>query len=134
MKNTVRILIVIFSLLLLYNCKEKLSKPISFFENYDLNSGKYRLEVNQVEGEIIDDFKRFYIDDPETLSKMQKQWIFKYKSSVQPCGYGYSIVLKENNKILKQTFVNLDCEYMSGWIYFPKEYLTDHKDHFVKMK
>ncbi|MCX8523644.1 hypothetical protein OF897_06880 [Chryseobacterium formosus] len=134
MKIFSEILVAIIALVLFSSCKEKLAEPILFFENYDLKSGKYRLEGHQIEGEIIDDFTNFYIDDPETLITMQKQWIFKYKSGIQPCGYGYSIVLKENNKIIKQTLVNIDCEYMSGWIYFPKEYLTDYKNHFVKMK
>lgn len=134
MKLICKILIIISTISLFSSCKEKLSKSVSFFEDYDLNSGRYRLEVNQVEGQIIGDFKNFYIDDIATLIKMQKQWVFKYKSSVKSCGYGYSIALKENSKTIKQSFINIDCEYMSGWIYFPKEYLTDHKNHFKRIR
>lgn len=134
MKISLKILLLIITSTVFSNCKEKLAEPIVFFENYNLKSGNYRLEVRQVEGTIIDSFKNFYIDDPRALLKMQKQWIFKYKSDIQPCGYGYSIVLKENNKVLKQTYVNIDCEYMKGWIHFPKEYLTDHKNHFKIIK
>lgn len=134
MKLTLKILIVIFSLTILSHCKEKLTKPISFFEDYDLNSGKYKLEVYQIEGEIIDDFKKFYIDDSETLKKMQKQWIFKYKSEVMPCGFGYELHLVKDHTIIKKTLINIDCQYMQGWIHFPKEYLTDHKIHFKRIK
>ncbi|WP_131725552.1 MULTISPECIES: hypothetical protein [unclassified Chryseobacterium] len=119
---------------LLSSCREKLTEPISFFENYDLSSGRYRLDFYNIDGVAIDNFKNFYIDDPTTLLKIQLQWIFKYKSDIQPCGYGYSIELKENNKVIKQTLINLDCEYMSGWIHFPKEFLTDHKNHFKTLK
>ena len=77
MKLFSKILVAIIALVLFSSCKEKLAEPILFFENYDLKSGKYRLEGHQIEGEIIDDFTNFYIDDPETLIKMQKQWIFK---------------------------------------------------------
>lgn len=98
MKLTIRILITILSLTILSNCKEKLKQPISFFEDYDLTSGKYKLEIYHVEGEIIDDFKNFYIDDSETLNKMKKQWIFKYKSEVMPCGFGYELHLIEDKK------------------------------------
>ncbi|MBD3905268.1 hypothetical protein NAL32_07265 [Chryseobacterium sp. Ch-15] len=133
MKLTIRILITILSLTIVSNCNEKLSQPISFFEDYDLTSGKYKLEIYHVEGEIIDDFKNFYIDDPETLNKMKKQWIFKYKSEVMPCGFGYELHLIEDKKVIKKTLINIDCEYMSGWVYFPKEYLTDHKNHFKRI-
>ncbi|WP_159477073.1 hypothetical protein [Chryseobacterium sp. 18068] len=134
MKLITRIVIAIFSLIILSNCKKKLLQPISFFENYDLNSGKYKLEAYQVEGKIIDDYKKFYIDDPEVLNKMKKQWVFKYKSEVMPCGFGYELHLIKDKKIIKKTLVNIDCEYMEGWIYFPKEYLTDHKNHFKRIK
>lgn len=119
--------------LLFTNCREKLEEPVSFFENYDVSSGRYKLEIHQVEGELIDDFRNFYIDDPLTLNKMKRQWVFKYKSDIKSCGYGYLIALKEDNKSIKQTLVNLDCEYMSGWIYFPKKYLLDHKNHFKRI-
>jgi len=133
MKPPIRILISIISLIILSNCKEKLPQTISFFENYDLNSGKYRLEAYQVEGKSIDGFKNFYIDNAETLSKIKKQWVFKYKSEIMPCGFEYELHLVENHKIVKKTLVNIDCEYMEGWIYFPKEYLTDYKNHFKRI-
>ena len=131
--SKVPIVIIILSTLLLA-CREKLAEPISFFENYDLQSGRFRLEASKTDGVAIDNHENFYIDDPKTLTKMQQQWIFRYKSDIQPCGYGYAFYLKENNKTIKQTSVNLDCEYMSGWIYFPKEFLTDHKNHFKTLK
>lgn len=64
---------------------------------------------------------------------MQKQWVFKYKTDASPCGYGYKIQLVNSNSVLNETSVNIDCEYMSGWIYFPKNYLTDYKNSFVRM-
>lgn len=133
MKPPIRILISILSLIILSNCKEKLSQTISFFEGYDLNSGKYRLKGYHIDGKSINGFKKFYIDDPETLSKMKKQWVFKYKSEVMPCGFDYELHLVENNKIVKKALINIDCEYMQGWIHFPKEYLIDHKNHFKRI-
>lgn len=93
----------------------------------------YKLLVCGQEGEHIDNYSDFYIDDVQTLQEIKKQWVFKNKSKVSPCGYGYSVVLVDDKAILKKTLVNIDCEYMSGWIYFPKAYLEDHKGSFKKM-
>ena len=133
MKSYTKILFV--SIILLCSCRGKLSEEIVFFENYDLSTGEYKLLVFGEEGLWIDDYQDFYIDDIETLKKMQKQWIFKYKSDISACGYGYSIMLVDSDKVLKEAAVNIerDCEYMSGWIYFPKKYLSDHKTYFKRM-
>jgi hypothetical protein len=133
MKIITKVLIAVFFLTILSGCREKLSVPISFFEDYDLTSGKYKMECYSIAGKNLDGFKKFYIDDPEALNKMKKQWIFKYKSEIMPCGFEYEVRLIENNKIIKKTLVNIDCEYMSGWIYFPKEYLTDQKKYFKEL-
>ena len=37
------------------------------------------------------------------------------------------------DSVLNRKSVNIDCEYMGGWIHFPKSYLEDYKDSFVRM-
>lgn len=134
MNNSIRILICLLTILMFLGCKEKLSEPISFFEQYDFNSREYSIEFYGLEGRRIDDFNNFYINDVETLNKMKKQWVFTSKSHVMPCGYGYGLNLIKDNKVVKKALINIDCEYMDGWIHFPKEYLEDHKSHFIRMK
>ncbi|MBL4754371.1 MAG: hypothetical protein JKY52_12355 [Flavobacteriales bacterium] len=128
-----QILLNIFLILLLIGCQEKLEAEYVFFEDCDFDTGGYKLLVYGDEGEWIEDYRDFYIDDVETLKRMQKQWVFKYKSDVKPCGYGYHLKLVDGKKVLKSKSVNIDCEYMSGWVYFPKLYLTEHKNSFKKM-
>jgi len=125
--------ILLIPIILLFAGCERLPSKIKFFENYDLSTGEYKLLVFGTEGEWIDDYRDFYIDDIETLKEMQKQWIFKYKSEVMACGYGYIVMLVDSNKVLKKTAVNIDCEYMEGWIRFPKSYLSNYKAHFKRM-
>ncbi len=125
-KNLLYILAI---LLTLTSCSSK----FSFFENYDLSSGKYKVLVFADEGDWIENYRNFYIDDIETLIKMKKQWVFNQKSEVMPCGYGYNIYLVDEDTILKNISVNIDCEYMTGWWKFPKEYLTKHKSSFKVM-
>ena len=128
-------ILLIFTLILFAGCYEKLSNKITFFEGYDFSTGDYKLLVFGLEGLWIDDYIDFYIDDIETLQKMQKQWVFKYKTDVMACGYGYNVMLVDSNEVVEETWVNIesDCEYMSGWIRFPKSYLSDHKTHFKRM-
>jgi len=67
------------------------------------------------------------------MAKMKKQWMFNEKADIMPCGYGYELYLVNESKMIKNVAINIDCEYMSGWIKFPKEFLTDHKKSFKKM-
>lgn len=117
----------------LFGCKERLSEEYKFFGNHDLSSGDYKLIVFGTEGARIEDYRDFYIDDIETLERMQKQWVFKYKTTPMSCGYGYNIRLVSKDKILEEKSVNVDCEYMTGWIFFPRNYLTDHIESFKRM-
>ncbi|MCL2097823.1 MAG: hypothetical protein FWH23_03580 [Bacteroidales bacterium] len=127
--------ILFIAISLFCSCRGRLPETVIFFENYDLSTGEYKLLVFGGEGQWIDDYRDFYIDDTEVLTKMQKRWVFKYQSDIMACGYGYSILLVDRNKVLKEVEVNIecDCEYMSGWIYFPRSYLSDYKNHFKKM-
>lgn len=128
-----KFLLIVSLLFILSGCKDKLKEEYHFFKSENLNSGNYKLLVYGLEGEIIDDYIDFYIDDISTLKQMQKQWIFKYKSEVMPCGYGYRVVLVNEKEIINEKYINIDCQYMSGWIYFPKKYLSDYKSSFKKM-
>jgi len=131
MKFYTKILLV--SIILLFVGCERLPNKIKFFENYDLSTGEYKLLVFGTEGEWIDDYRDFYIDDIEVLKKMQKEWIFKYKSDILACGYGYVVMLVNRDEVLKEVAVNIECEYMTGWIRFPKKYLSNYKAHFKRM-
>jgi hypothetical protein len=131
--NKLAILPLLMLSIFISGCKEKLENEYSFFKDIDLEKGKHKLLVYPLEGEIIDDFTHFYIEDISTLKEMQQKWIFKHKSDIMPCGYGYSLLLVDENSILNKKSVNIDCEYMSDWIHFPKHYLTDYKKSFIKM-
>jgi len=127
--------LLILIIFIFFSCHGRLSEEFKFFENYDLSTGEYKLLVFGTEGTWIDDYQDFYIDDIEVLKKMQKQWVFKRKSAVMPCGYGYIIMLVDENKVLNERAVNIDwdCSYMSGWLHFPKRYLSGYKTHFKRM-
>ena len=120
--------IIIFS-----SCQEKLDKGIVFFENIDFSSGKYKIYVFAQKGKWIDDYENFVIDDIETLNEIQKKWIFKNKVPPTGCGYGYKLKLVDQEKIIKSIRINIDCEFMTGWIKFPKEYLTEFKNSFKRL-
>src|SRR5690606_10168096 len=123
----------LFSFLIFLGCSEKLPSEVTFFENYDMNSGKYKILIYGSEGEWIEGYRDFYIDDIQTLEKIKKQWVFRKKSEVMSCGYSYILYLVDENTVLKNESINIACEYMTGWIKFPKEYLTEHKSSFKRM-
>ena len=127
------ILKYIFLVFVVTGCREKLDREFVFFKDCNLDNGNYKLLVYATEGEWIDDYRDFYIDDVETLKRMQKQWIFRHKAEVMSCGYGYRLQLVDEKRILLSKSVNIECEYMSGWIYFPEAYLKEHKESFKKM-
>lgn len=126
-------LLFIWAFISVLGCTEKLPEKIHFFDSIDLKSGEYKLLVYGLEGLWIEDYRDFYIDDVKTLEKMKKQWVFTRKVDPKPCGYGYSIYLVNNDSILKKIWVNIDCEYGSDWVKFPKRYLNGHKASFKRM-
>ena len=125
MKSKFIQIVVLISALFLTSC---LDEKVVFFEGIDFESGDYKILVYGMEGEWIEDYRDFYIDDIKTLKKMKRQWVFRWKSDVMPCGYGYSLLLVNQSEIIKRTSINIDCGYMSGWIRFPKRYLSAHKN------
>lgn len=129
LKSTLLLLI----LLTLFGCKEKLPEEYRFFGNHNISSGDYKLKVIGTQGTWIENYRDFYIDDLETLERMQEQWVFNYKTTPMSCGYGYNIGLYHNDTLVESKSVNIECEYMSGWIYFPSNYLTDHIQSFKRM-
>ena len=136
MKKHFRWILIITALLLLgfLLCgKVKLKNEYDFFYNNDLSTGKYKFLAFWDYNILIEGYKDFYIDDIETLLKMQKQWVFKYQSEILACGWGYRIFLVDDNNVLNQIALNIDCEYLDGWIYFPKNFLTDHVASFKRM-
>lgn len=130
MKKILFILFLTFSIL---SCKEKLEKELIFFENIDFDSGDYKIYVFASEGTWIDDYMDFVIEDIETLNEIKERWVFKEKLPPTACGYGYNLKLVDKEKIIKSFSINIDCEYMTGWIVFPKEYLSDYKHSFIKL-
>jgi len=124
------ILLLIFCLT---SCKEQLDKEIVFFENIDFKSGVFKIYLFASDGPQIGDFHNFVIEDVETLELLKERWIFKNKISPIACGYGYNLKLVDDKKVVKSTNINVECEYMTGWIKFPKEYLSDFKHSFIKI-
>lgn len=124
---------LLFSFLLLVSCQESLEKEIVLFSNYDFNSGEYKLVFYGDEGGIIENYYKFYIDDVKTLNEIKKQWIFTKKSDIYSCGYSYSMDLLKKDSVIFSKSINVECEYMSGWIYFPKAFLLNHKKSFKKI-
>ena len=126
-------ILTLVALVTFFGCKERLDKEYRFFGDHDVQNGSYKLLVFGSEGTWIDDYRDFYIDDPATLSKMKDQWIFKYRTDMMLCGFGYIVKLVDEDKIVAETAINLDCEYIEGWIYFPEDYLRDHISSFKRL-
>lgn len=124
---------LLFSFLLLISCQESLEKEIVLFSNYDFNSGEYKLVFYGNEGGIIENYYKFYIDDVKTLNEIKKQWIFTKKSDIYSCGHSYSMDLLKKDSVIFSKSINVECEYMSDWIYFPKAFLLNHKKSFKKI-
>lgn len=123
-------LLIISLIYCLFGCTESLDKEIVFFDKIDFNSGNYKIYVFASEGAWIKDYKDFVIEDIETLNKIKDKWVFKNKVPPTSCGYGYNLKLVDTTNILKSVNINFDCEYMSGWIQFPKEYLSEFTESF----
>lgn len=124
---------LLFSILFVLSCQENLQRKIVLFDKVDFNSGEYKLVFYGEEGEIIENYYKFYIDDIKTLNDIKKQWVFTKKSDIYSCGYNYSMeVIKKDSTVFCKS-INVDCEYRSGWIYFPKEFLLMHKKSFKKI-
>lgn len=118
--------------LLLLGCQDKLDRKIILFDKYDFNSGEHKLIFYGQEGRIIKNYPNFYIDDIKTLNAIKKEWCFTKKSDIMSCGYSYNMQLIKNDSVLIEKSINVECEYMSGWLYFPKEFLVKHKSSFKK--
>nr|WKN37410.1 hypothetical protein K4G66_01640 [Tunicatimonas sp. TK19036] len=131
MKKLIILLLLVIDLV---GCHEKLDEELVYFEDVDFSSGDYKIYVFATEGEWIEDYKNFIIDDIEILNEIKKRWVFEHKIPPSACGYGYNLKLVDNEKIVKSTSINVDCEYMSGWIEFPKEYLSDYKSAFERLE
>ena len=128
--------LVTFCLFLLLSCRQKLEQKEEFFEGTDLTVGIYRLEGIGLEGGWVNDFRNFYIDNLPTLQKIKDQWVFEYTVPPSSCGYGYKLRLLRDKIIIKEAFVNIECEYISvngnPWRYFPSNFLTDHRASFKR--
>jgi len=119
---------------LLTSCKQRLDEFEPFFGTADLSKGNYKLIGIGLEGLWVDDFRNFYIDDVQTLQQMQNQWVLDYSVPATACGYGYYLKLVKDTVVIKEAYVNLECEYLYSkehpWRSFPANYLTDHKASF----
>ncbi len=129
--------LTLFLLVLLTSCKKRLENPLSFFGNSELKEGKYKLIGVAMEGQHIEGFGSFYIDDLTTLQKMSEQWKFEYKSEPMACGFGYELSFLKDTVVLNHGLLNLECGYLNtdqqNWLYFPSNYLTDHVSKFKKL-
>lgn len=125
--------ILLFSILLIFSCQQNLERKIILFDKVDFNSGEYKLVFYGEEGGIIENYYKFYIDDIKTLNDIKKQWVFTKKSEIYSCGYSYTMELIKKDSVVFSKPINVECEYMSDWIYFPKEFLLDHIKSFKKI-
>ena len=84
------------------------NEPIySFFGDHDLKHGNYKLVGIGMEGQQINGFKNFSIDDSNTLVEMQKKWVFDHKINAMSCGFDYEIQLLKEKKLVYYCFI--DC-------------------------
>lgn len=121
---------ITLTFLLLISCSEKLENEITYFEKTDFNSGDYKIYLFDVFRNKKTDFPIKLLDDTTALNTIKSQWIFKNHIHPTSCGYNYQIMLVKDYKVIKQTKINTNCEYMTGWIEFPKEFLSDNLDKF----
>ena len=132
-----RILFVCIILTSICSCKQKLEEPYSFFGDHDLKNGNYKLVGIGMEGQQINGFKNFSIDDSNTLVEMQKKWVFDHKINAMSCGFDYEIQLLKDSILINQGFVNLECGYLNTkqqkWLYFPPEYLSNYTSVFKQL-
>ncbi len=64
---------------------------------------------------------------------MKEQWVFKYKGRPLKHGYSHQVKLVNQARVLKVISVNLESNYTNKLEFFPENFLTDHKDSFIKM-
>ncbi len=62
---------VLLVFLTLTGCLERLDKKIIFFDEFEFNSGTYKLYFFGQEGTLIDGYHNFYIDDISTLNEIR---------------------------------------------------------------
>jgi len=120
-------------LFFLFSCDEPLDQKYEIFDDYNFNSGEYKLYCFGVEGKWVDGIRNFVIQDVEILNKIKSDWIFSYKTDKMACGFGYLIALVHKDSVVKRMDVNIEAEYMTcdkGWIRFPESYLSDYKEDF----
>ncbi|MEP1069416.1 MAG: hypothetical protein ABJG99_11760 [Crocinitomicaceae bacterium] len=123
----------IIASLILTSCSKKLDQEVIYFDDINFNSGNYKLYFIGTEGTYIDNYKDFKIENIYALNKIKKTWIFTERSEVMSCGYGYILYLVDGQQVLKTTGINIECEYFSDWIKFPKKHLTDFKEYYVQI-
>ena len=133
MKQCSFLFVLICILLNSVSCREKLPETYYFFPENKVNAN-YKLVIIPIgEGfNLISEFDNAYIDNPLIIGEVSKKWVFTKKSDVMPCGYEYSLILVDDSKIITEKYLNFDCGYLGGWIYFPKYYLLKYKSHFKK--
>ncbi|MET3731785.1 hypothetical protein [Moheibacter stercoris] len=105
-----------------------------FFPKKELKEGRKLMVFSIMEGANEKYFEgNFYTDDLKVLNKMKNQWKLNKRSDIMPCGYTHKLVFADEYRTLNEIEINLECEYASGWIYFPKEYLLKYESKFKKL-
>lgn len=134
MKYPLRMICILF---LLMGCKERLDVDYKIFGDYNFNSGDYALYAFGLDGEMIKGKKNFYINSPAVLSELKGRWVFQYKGSIEPCGFGYLFALVHEGKPVEKFNIAMECDYLRNgtkWVYFPASLLLDFQDKFIPLE
>ena len=123
--------------MLFVGCSNK--KSIHLFEEYDFNSGNYKLYGILTEGgptNFTENVGNFVVLDTVILNKIKQDWKIHSTNKIMPCGYSYLMVLMDKDSCVYHFGVNLDCEYLTcekGWFKFPAKLLNRYEKSVVKI-
>jgi len=132
-----KIFVSILATVLFSNCSN--SQNISIFEEYDFNSGNYKLYgiVTKMDGTgFVENVGDFVIEDTVTLNKIKQDWKLCPTDKARPHNYMYSIRLAENDSNVFYFDINLDYEYLTckkGGFEFPADLLNKYENSVVKI-
>lgn len=130
-----RQLIIFFTLLFfLVSCK----KDVEIFDNYNFDSGEYKLYACLDEGtptEFVSKTDDFIITDTKTLKEIKNIWKLHLTNDRWACGTNYSLYLMKEDTCVDLLQINMECEFLmcnKGYFFFPKNLLTIHENSLVK--
>ncbi|MDL2312679.1 hypothetical protein LJC68_07370 [Bacteroidales bacterium OttesenSCG-928-B11] len=127
----------LFATILFIGCSH--GETIRFFEEYDFNSGNYKLYGILSEGGetcFTENVGDFVVLDTVTLNKIKQDWEIHHTNKRMPCGYSYLMILMEGDSCVYDFGVNLDCKYLTcdkGWFQFSPKLLNKYKKMVLRI-